>query len=160
MKLLAIVLALAAPPAIYFPTIHARGDEQIRRADAEIRELDMRIEQAHAVQRKTPQFHEEVTRLSEELQKLRAILPPAASIDQVRSLTEARAAANGLRLTRFDAAAGRVTAEVIGPADALQQFFRDIANAAGIIDVDYVTLRPDPSGWRVDFVMTAYGLPD
>jgi Tfp pilus assembly protein PilO len=160
MRILAIILALALPPAIYFPTLNAQHDAEIKRADSEIRELDMRIEQAHAVQRKTAQFHAEVSRLDEELAKLRRILPPAASIDEVRALTEERAAAHGVRVTRFDVGSQSINAEVIGPAEATSEFFRDIANAARIIDVDYVTLRQDPAGWRTDFVMIAYALPD
>ena len=160
MKFLAIVLALVAPPAIYFPTVHARHDEELKRVDAELQELDKRIEQARAAQRKTAQFHDEVAKLGEEITKLRTILPPTSSMDALRTLTQARAEAHGLRLTRFAVGTNSITAEVIGPADALPDFFRDIANAARIIDVEYVTLRPDPFGWRTDFVMTPYVLPD
>lgn len=160
MKFLAILLTLAIPPAIYLPTIHARHDEEIRRANAEIRELNMRIEQAHAVQRHSDQFREETSRLTEELKKLRTILPPDASIAEVRALTEERAAAHGVRVSRFDVGKESITAEVIGPAEATSEFFLDIANATRIIDVDYVTLRKDAGGWRTDFVMSAYVLPD
>src|SRR5437762_9065592 len=99
MKFLAILLALALPPAIYLPTLHARHDTEIRRADAEIRELDTRIEQAYAVRRKTQQFRDETARIAVELEKLRAVLPPRSSIDAVRALTEDRAEAHGVQLT-------------------------------------------------------------
>ncbi len=160
MKLLAIILALALPPAIYFPTHRGRHDEKIQRADAELHELEVRIEQAHAVQRKAAQFRVETTRMAIELEKLRGILPPTASIDQVQALTMERAAADGVRVTRFDAGTQSIRAEVIGSAEATSDFFRDIANATRMIDVDYVTLRKDAAGWRTDFVMTAYALPD
>jgi Tfp pilus assembly protein PilO len=160
MKFLAILLALALPPAVYFPTLRAQHDREIQSADAELHELDVRIEQAHAVQRKSAQFREETERMAVELEKLQRILPSAPSIDEVRALTEERAAAHGVRLTRFDAATQSITAEIIGPAEATSEFFRDIANATRIIDVDYVTLRRDAAGWRTSFVMTAYALPD
>ena len=155
MKLLAVLLALALPPAVYFPTFGARREAEIRKASAQLRELDTRNEQARSAQRKLDQFHAEVARLDEELVKLRAILPTAMNIDEIRSMTETRAAAHGVKLNAFDFNGKSVRASATGSASGLTEFFRDVSNAPRIIDVDYVTLRKDAAGWRSDFVMTS-----
>lgn len=168
-RLALLLLALALPPAIYFSTLAARRAEQQKRADTELRNVSMHLEQARAAQGKLSQFHEEAARLGQELVKLRVILPPVMQIDDVRATTEGKASANSVRLTKFAARALKplpdfqqqsIEAEVVGSAEGTSAFFRDIASASRIIDVTHVTLRPDPAGWRADFVMTAYALPD
>jgi len=160
MRVLAILLALVLPPAIYFPTLGAQRNAQIRRAEADIRELDVRVEQARAAQRKLDQFHEEVARLDTELAKLRAILPPAMNVEELRSMTATRAAAHGVQLNAFAFDGQSIRASATGSASGLSEFFRDLSNAPRIIDVDFVTLRRDAGGWRTDFVMTSYALAD
>ncbi len=58
-------------------------DEQIRAADAQIKELDTKIEQGRSAQRKLPQFREEVRRLELELEKLRRILPSTRNTEEI-----------------------------------------------------------------------------
>ena len=160
MKILAVLLALALPPAIYFPTLGERRDAEIKKASEDARELDVKIEQARAAQRKLDQFHEEVARLDGELAKLRTILPPKMNAGEIRALTASRAGAHGvqLRAWAFDGKSFLVAAS--GSASGLTEFFRDISNASQVIDVDYVTLHRDAAQWRVDFVMTSYALAD
>lgn len=160
MRILAFLLALALPPVVYFQTFGDQRQAAILKASAEIRELDIRIEQARSAQRKLNQFHNEVARLDEELVKLRTILPPAMNIEDVRSLTESLAAARGVRVNRFEPDGKSIRASVTGSAAGLAEFFGDIQNAPRIIDVDYVTLRKDAAGWRTDFLMTSYALAD
>lgn len=164
-----LLLALAVPPAVYFPTLGARNDARMRAAESEIRDLTIKIEQARAAQRKLPQFHEEKDRLGQELIKLRVILPPAMQTDALRGTVESHAAAGSVRLTRFEPRPARplfevqqqsIEAEVVGSAERTSQFFRDLSNDSRIMNVTSVTLRPDPAGWRTDFVLTAYALPD
>jgi Tfp pilus assembly protein PilO len=159
-KALAVVAALAIPPAIYFPTLGAQRDRQIARAETEIADLDRRIEQARAAQRKLAQFHEELQRLNDELAKLRRILPPAMDVDGIRATVEQKAAARGVTLVRFAPRKDQsIDVSLTGGAAAISQFLRDVANASRILDVSYVTLHPDPAGWRADFVMTGYAMP-
>src|SRR2546423_8517175 len=61
----------------------APTDEQIRAADAQIKELDTKIEQGRSAQRKLPQFREEVRRLELELEKLRRILPSTRNTEEI-----------------------------------------------------------------------------
>lgn len=58
-------------------------DEQIKAADAQIKELDTKIEQGRSAQRKLPQFREEVRRLELELEKLRRILPSTRNTEEI-----------------------------------------------------------------------------
>ena len=55
----------------------------IARAESEIAELDKKIEQGRAAERKLPQFREEVKRLELELEKLRRILPSSRNTDEI-----------------------------------------------------------------------------
>src|SRR5213075_1953448 len=61
----------------------APTDEDIKKADAQIKELDTKIEQGRSAQRKLPQFREEVRRLELELEKLRRILPSARNTEEI-----------------------------------------------------------------------------
>jgi len=58
-------------------------DEDIKKADAQIKELDTKIEQGRSAQRKLPQFREEVRRLELELEKLRRILPSTRNTEEI-----------------------------------------------------------------------------
>ncbi|HEX7418714.1 MAG TPA: type 4a pilus biogenesis protein PilO [Thermoanaerobaculia bacterium] len=57
--------------------------EQIAAADTQIAELDKKIEQGRAAERKLPQFREEVRRLELELEKLRRILPSTRNTEEI-----------------------------------------------------------------------------
>lgn len=58
-------------------------DKDIASADAQIKELDTKIEQGRSAQRKLPQFREEVRRLELELEKLRRILPSTRNTEEI-----------------------------------------------------------------------------
>ena len=57
--------------------------EQIAAAESQIAELDKKIEQGRAAERKLPQFREEVRRLELELEKLRRILPSTRNTEEI-----------------------------------------------------------------------------
>src|SRR3954469_8147825 len=58
-------------------------ESQIRDAEGRIAELDKKIEQGRAGERKLPQFREEVKRLQLELDKLRRILPSSRNTEEL-----------------------------------------------------------------------------
>lgn len=58
-------------------------DAQIKSAEAQIKDLDTKIEQGRSAQRKLPQFREEVHRLELELEKLRRILPSSRNTEEI-----------------------------------------------------------------------------
>ena len=57
--------------------------QQIAAAESQIAELDKKIEQGRAAERKLPQFREEVRRLELELEKLRRILPSTRNTEEI-----------------------------------------------------------------------------
>ena len=167
MKFLALVAALALPPAVYFPTLGAHRERKVEQARQQLAELDMRIEMAKTAQRKMPQFRAEMARMEDELGRLHAMLPPEPAIDEIRTLTQAAAEENGIELTHFDPGAVKddsplreqtMTTEVVGSAEGTAAFLREIEKASRIIDVSNVTVTKDPAGWRTDFVMTTYAM--
>ncbi len=56
---------------------------EIASLDGQITELDKKIEQGRAAERKLPQFREEVRRLELELEKLRRILPSTKNTEEI-----------------------------------------------------------------------------
>src|SRR5579864_8684433 len=58
-------------------------DNDIKAAEAQIKDLDTKIEQGRSAQRKLPQFREEVHRLELELEKLRRILPSTRNTEEI-----------------------------------------------------------------------------
>jgi type IV pilus assembly protein PilO len=57
--------------------------QEITDADSRIAELDQKIQQGRAAERKLPQFREEVKRLELELEKLRRILPSTRNTEEI-----------------------------------------------------------------------------
>jgi type IV pilus assembly protein PilO len=57
--------------------------DDIAAKDAQIGELDQKISQGRAAERKLPQFREEVKRLELELEKLRRILPSTRNTEEI-----------------------------------------------------------------------------
>jgi type IV pilus assembly protein PilO len=58
-------------------------ENQMKSADSQIAELDKKIEQGRAAERKLPQFIEEVNRLKLELDKLKRILPSTRNTEEL-----------------------------------------------------------------------------
>lgn len=58
-----------------------KGD--IVKAEGQVAELDQKIQQGRAAERKLPQFREEVKRLELELEKLRRILPSTRNTEEI-----------------------------------------------------------------------------
>jgi Tfp pilus assembly protein PilO len=168
-KFLVVFFALIVPPAVYFSTIGQRRQEEIAQLDGEVANVEMHLQHARAVRRRFGQFREETARLADELVKLRRILPSTMQIDDLRASVVTRAAETGVRLTKFEP--GRIDtraplqqifidAEVVGDAASLPNFFVRLSNMSRVVNVSYVTLRPDPAGWRAGLVISAYALPD
>jgi Tfp pilus assembly protein PilO len=168
MRMVAILAAIIIPLAVYFPVYQER-EKAIERADKEIRELDLRIEQAQIATRKLPEFRDEVVRLDTELAKLRRILPPDPTLNEIRDHVDAAAGASAVhidrlqpgRATRRDYVATNIDTEAAGKLEALEAFFYRLSVKSRIIDVSKATLLKEPGGvWRVKCAITAYSLPD
>ena len=168
MRIVAILAAIIIPLAVYFPVYQER-EKAIERADKEIRELDLRIEQAQAAARKQPEFRDEVIKLDTELAKLRRILPPDPALNEIRDLVDVAAGASAVHIdrlqpggaTRRDYVATTIDTEATGELEALEAFFERLSVKSRIIDVTKATLLKEPGGvWRTKCVITAYSLPD
>jgi type IV pilus assembly protein PilO len=77
----AVLAILAIGGAWYY--VSDNIEPEIRSAESQIAELDKKIEQGRAAERKLPQFREEVKRLELELEKLRRILPSTRNTEEI-----------------------------------------------------------------------------
>ena len=150
-RVLALIVAFAIPPAIYFPTLGAHRAERLHAAREQLAQLDIA---------RTASATPVVDRSGERL-------PPAPAIDEIHALTESVASDNALQLTRFEPGLATadnalqsqsVKAEVVGTAEATAAFLRKMETASKIVDVSHVTLTKDPAGWRTAFVITTYAM--
>ncbi len=80
--LVGLVIAVLAVVAVEYALVKAIKVE-IAEADSRIQELDKKISQGRAAERKLPQFREEVKRLELELEKLRRILPSTRNTEEI-----------------------------------------------------------------------------
>ena len=80
--LVGVVLAVAAVFAVEYALVKDIKAE-IASADTQISELEKKIQQGRAAERKLPQFREEVKRLELELEKLRRILPSTRNTEEI-----------------------------------------------------------------------------
>ena len=77
-----LALAIAIVFAVQYLLV-SDIEDRIKADDAQITELDKKIEQGRAAQRKLPQFLAEVHRLEFELEKLRRILPSTRNTEEI-----------------------------------------------------------------------------
>jgi len=77
-----LAIAIAAVVAVHYLVVQGI-EEQIHAAESTIADLDKKIEQGRAAERKLPQFREEVKRLELELEKLRRILPSTRNTEEI-----------------------------------------------------------------------------
>jgi type IV pilus assembly protein PilO len=77
-----LFLAILVVVGVHFYLVDPMNEE-IKSAEAQIAELDKKIEQGRAAERKLPQFRAEVQRLELELEKLRRILPSTRNTEEI-----------------------------------------------------------------------------
>ena|SRR5207245_2734666 len=125
---------------------------QIKAAEAQIKELDTKIEQGRSAQRKLPQFREEVRRLELELEKLRRILPSTRNteeiIKKIKSLVDqGDFVLHKLTFPKLAPASGGdpyaewpITISVDGRYHNLAILFNRLSNFSRIINVEQITV--------------------
>jgi len=147
-------------------------DGQIRDAEGQIAELDKKIEQGRAAERKLPQFREEVKRLELELEKLRRILPSTRNTEEVIKKIKSLVDQGDFNLRRISfprlggAQGGEPYAEwpisvsVDGRYHNLAQLFNRLSNYSRIVNVEQVNIGALPSQFdktiAVDFVAKTF----
>lgn len=80
--LVGLIIAAGAVVAVEYGLVKGIKQE-IGAADQRIAELEQKIQQGRAAERKLPQFREEVKRLELELEKLRRILPSSRNTEEI-----------------------------------------------------------------------------
>ena len=131
-------------------------ENQIHDAEGRIAELDKKIEQGRAAERKLPQFREEVKRLQLELDKLRRILPSTRNteelIKKIKSLVD-QGDFNLKRIAfpRLGGASGSdpyaewpISVSVDGAYHNLAQLFNKLSNYSRIVNVEVVNINALP----------------
>ena len=126
---------------------------EIAAAESEIAELDKKIEQGRAAERKLPQFREEVKRLELELEKLRRILPSNRNteeiIKKIKSLVDqGNFTLRKLTFPKLSAAKEGdpyaewpISVEVDGRFHDLAILFNRLSNFSRIINVEQINVR-------------------
>src|SRR5206468_5545443 len=140
-------------------------DAQIKAAEAQIKELDTKIEQGKSAQRKLPQFREEVHRLELELEKLRRILPSTRNteeiIKKIKSLVDqGDFILRKLTFPKLAPASGGdpyaewpISISVDGRYHNLAILFNRLSNFSRIINVEQITIQA--LGSQVDRTINA-----
>jgi len=128
-------------------------DAKIRDAESTIAELDKKIEQGRAAERKLPQFREEVKRLQLELDKLRRILPSTRNTEEIIKKIKSLVDQGDFNLRRLafpklgQSSGGEPYAEwpisvsVDGGYHNLAQLFNKLSNYSRIVNVEQVSIN-------------------
>jgi type IV pilus assembly protein PilO len=151
-----LVLALALIWGVNYAFV-ADIDKQIATADAQLKELDTKIEQGRSAQRKLPQFLEEVNRLTQELKKLLTILPSTRNtegiIKKIKQLVDdGNFVLRKITLPKLGAAQGSdpysewpISISVDGRYHNLATLFSHLSNFTRIINVEQITIAALPT---------------
>jgi Tfp pilus assembly protein PilO len=153
--IIGLVLAIAIIGVVVYMFINPM-DDQIRAADAQLKDLDTKIEQGRSAQRKLPQFREEVNRLKVELKKLRSILPSTRNTEEIIKKIKALVDAGNFTLRKLTfpklaAAQGSdpyaewpISVSVDGRYHNLATLFNHLSNFTRIVNVEQISIAALP----------------
>jgi type IV pilus assembly protein PilO len=128
-------------------------NDEIRGDEAQIADLDKKIEQGRAAERKLPQFRAEVARLEQELDKLRRILPSTRNTEEIIQKIKALVDQGdfGLRKLTFPKlglakggdpyAEWPITVSLDGRYHNLAILFNRLGNFSRIMNVESITIK-------------------
>ncbi|HEX9458952.1 MAG TPA: type 4a pilus biogenesis protein PilO [Thermoanaerobaculia bacterium] len=162
--IIGLVLAIAIVGVVVYMFINPM-DDQIRAADAQLKDLDTKIEQGRSAQRKLPQFREEVNRLKVELKKLRSILPSTRNTEEIIKKIKALVDAGNFTLRKLTfpklaAAQGSdpyaewpISVSVDGRYHNLATLFNHLSNFTRIVNVEQISIAALPM--QTDRTITA-----
>lgn len=127
-------------------------EEKIHGDETQIADLDKKIEQGRAAERKLPQFRAEVDRLKVELEKLRRILPSTRNTEEIIQKIKALVdqgdfALKKLTFPKLGAAKGAdpyaewpITVAVDGRYHSLAILFNRLGNFSRIMNVENINI--------------------
>lgn len=156
---LGLVLAIALIYVVHawIPRSVVEMKNEIAAAEAKIAELDRKIEQGRAAERKLPQFREEVRRLELELEKLRRILPSSRNteeiIKKIKSLVDqGDFSLRALTFPKLQTVKGEdpyaewpITVRVDGRYHDLAILFNRLSNFSRIMNVEQIQITAIPT---------------
>ena len=153
---LGLFIAVIVIGATHFYVVEPINTD-IRAAESQIADLDKKIEQGRAAERKLPQFRAEVARLGQELDKLRRILPSTRNTEEIIQKIKALVDQGdfGLRKLTFPKLGGAkgsdpyaewpITISVDGRYHNLAILFNRLGNFSRIMNVESITIRALPT---------------
>ncbi|MEA2165358.1 MAG: type pilus assembly protein PilO [Thermoanaerobaculia bacterium] len=127
-------------------------DSEIHTADAQLKDLDTKIENGRSAQQKLPQFREEVNRLTIEFKKLKDILPSTRNtemiIKKIKQLVDAgNFTLRKLTFPQLAAAQGSdpyaewpISVSVDGRYHNLAVLFNSLGNFPRVINVEQISM--------------------
>ena len=153
--LVGLIIAAGAVLAVEY-TLVKDIKADITAADQRIAELEQKIQQGRAAERKLPQFREEVKRLELELEKLRRILPSSRNteeiIKKIKSLVDQgeftlrRLSFPPLNLGSTDPyVEWPISVSVDGRYHDLAILFNRLGNFSRIMNVENIVIRATPN---------------
>jgi type IV pilus assembly protein PilO len=130
--------------------------QDIADADTRIAELDQKIQQGRAAERKLPQFREEVKRLELELEKLRRILPSTRNTEEIIKKIKSLVDSGEFTLNRLSFpplgtqssdpyVEWPITVAVDGRYHDLAILFNKLGNFSRIVNVENIHISALPS---------------
>ena len=147
-----LLLAIAFVGAMHYFVVTKIVDE-MHSDEAQITELDKKIDAGRAAERKLPQFRAEVARLEQELEKLRRILPSTRNTEEIIQKIKAL-------VDQGDFSLKKLTFPKLGPAKAgdpysewpisvsvdgryhnLAILFNRLGNFSRIMNVENITIK-------------------
>lgn len=144
----AIALVVATHLWLVTPVV-----EEMHSDEAQITELDKKIDAGRAAERKLPQFRAEVARLEQELEKLRRILPSTRNTEEIIQKIKALVdqgdfTLKKLTFPKLGAAKGGdpyvewpITVSVDGRYHNLAILFNRLGNFSRIMNVENITIK-------------------
>lgn len=151
-----LVLAGALVGATHYFVVTKIVDE-MHADEAQITELDKKIDAGRAAERKLPQFRAEVARLEQELEKLRRILPSTRNTEEIIQKIKALVDQGDFSLRKLTfptlgAAKGGdpyaewpISVSVDGRYHNLAILFNRLGNFSRIMNVENITIRAMPT---------------
>jgi type IV pilus assembly protein PilO len=152
-----LVIAIAAVAAVHYLLVQDM-QQRISADEAQIADLDQKIEQGRAAERKLPQFRAEVDRLRGELEKLRRILPSTKNTEEIIQKIKAVVdqgdfTLKKLTFPRLTVAKGGgdpysewpIAVSVDGRYHNLAILFNRLGNFSRIMNVENITIAAMPS---------------
>lgn len=150
-----LVLALALIGATHYLLVTPLVEE-MHSDEAQITELDKKIDAGRAAERKLPQFRAEVARLEQELEKLRRILPSTRNTEEIIQKIKALVDQGDFTLKKltFPPLGGAkggdpyaewpISVSVDGRYHNLAILFNRLGNFSRIMNVENITIRAMP----------------